>query len=80
MGVPEIVQHGFNGFCVEPGDKSSLAASLKTLAQSAELRSELGANSRRLAEERFSFSRRAEAIGRRSLLQAAGTEALFTRN
>lgn len=56
MGVPDLVQHGINGFCLVPGDKIALGRSLMELVQSAALRGKFGAASREIAESRFSFS------------------------
>jgi glycogen(starch) synthase len=52
-GIPEVVEAGGNALLAEPGDAASLAAALRTLAASAELRARMGARSRALYRERF---------------------------
>jgi glycosyltransferase involved in cell wall biosynthesis len=56
MGIPELVQDGVNGFCLEPKDKVALAKALRTLAESPELRRQFATRSREMACERFSFT------------------------
>jgi glycosyltransferase involved in cell wall biosynthesis len=56
MGVPELAQDGVNGFCLEPGDKHSLAKALQALAQSPELRGRFSTASRNIACRHFSFT------------------------
>lgn len=56
-GCREIVRDGDNGLLVPPRDAVALAAALKTLIESPELRARLGARGRRRAEEEFSNGR-----------------------
>ncbi|ACL67754.1 glycosyl transferase group 1 [Anaeromyxobacter dehalogenans 2CP-1] len=54
-GCREIVRDGVNGFLVPPRDGGAVAAAVEKLVASAELRRELGAESRRLAESEFAI-------------------------
>ncbi len=48
--VPDLVQDGWNGFVVPPGESSQLAAAMSRLASDSELRREMGARSRERIE------------------------------
>jgi glycosyltransferase involved in cell wall biosynthesis len=63
-GVPEVVQHGHNGFLVEPEDPKALAVAVRRLIADDELRAELGRESRRLYEERFTVPVMARGVAR----------------
>ena len=52
-GCRETVIDGRNGFLVPPRDPAALATAMLTLARSPELRMQMGAESRHLAEQRF---------------------------
>jgi len=52
-GCREVVNEGENGLLVPPGNALALAKALKTLAQSPELRAEMGRLSRLKAEQEF---------------------------
>lgn len=54
-GAPEAVQDGVNGFVVDNGDEDALVDRLQRLRDSSELRSSMGAASRKLFLERFTF-------------------------
>jgi glycosyltransferase involved in cell wall biosynthesis len=54
--VPEIVEHGVNGFLVSPGDEGELRAALSQLLEDAALRSRMGAAGRRMVEHRFTWA------------------------
>jgi glycosyltransferase involved in cell wall biosynthesis len=63
-GIRDMVQHGFQGLVVPPGDSEALAGALMRLIRSPELRGQLGAAARSKARE-FSASQvvpRIEAI------------------
>jgi glycosyltransferase involved in cell wall biosynthesis len=53
-GCREAVEHGRNGFLVPPGDARALQDALAKLLHSAQMRENMGRESRRIAEERFS--------------------------
>ena len=52
-GIPEIVDHGENGFLVPPGDAPALADALERLLESPDLRERFGQAAREKAENRF---------------------------
>ena len=54
--IPQIITHGENGFLVDPGDIDAMAAAIRALAQPDVLRT-MGQANRRLARERYDFSR-----------------------
>jgi glycosyltransferase involved in cell wall biosynthesis len=56
-GNAEAVCHGCNGFVIPPGDIGALAKSLLAMHRSTEMRLDMGRQSRRLVEERFSLER-----------------------
>jgi glycosyltransferase involved in cell wall biosynthesis len=56
-GVPEVVRDGVTGLLAEPGSVESLAACLETLLADGERARRLGAEGRRLAQQRFSHRR-----------------------
>jgi glycosyltransferase involved in cell wall biosynthesis len=79
MGIPEIVRDGVNGFCIAPGDKRSLATALQSLAGSSEIRRQFAFNSRRMAEENFSFPS-SRMKWENLFMQAATTAIPFAKN
>lgn len=52
-GIPELVEHGRNGFLVEPGDASAIADALESLLSDRGLRRALGAAARRTVEAAY---------------------------
>lgn len=56
-GNAEAVSHGCNGFVIPPGDVGALTQALIALHTDAEMRREMGRQSRRLVEEQFSLER-----------------------
>lgn len=55
--MPEIVQHGVNGFVVEAGSPRRLAAALRPLIHNLPLRQQLGVAGRNLAERKHDAAR-----------------------
>ncbi len=55
--IPEIIRDGVDGFLVPPDDPESLAAKLKILLSSAELRERMGRNGRERFLSEFELSR-----------------------
>jgi glycosyltransferase involved in cell wall biosynthesis len=53
--IPEMIERDRNGFLVEVGDVSGLAAKLELLARDAVLRAVMGAHSLKLARRNFDF-------------------------
>jgi sugar transferase (PEP-CTERM/EpsH1 system associated) len=66
-GLPELVEEGRNGLLVPPDDPDALANALRSLLADETLRSRMGREGRRMAEERFSL---AEAARRHARLYA----------
>ena len=52
-GVPEVIQHGDNGFLVEREDVAALVHYTSLLIADARLRHDMGERARRIVEERF---------------------------
>jgi glycosyltransferase involved in cell wall biosynthesis len=63
-GVPEVVSDGVEALLTPPGDAATLAARLRHLLSSAELRSRLGRSARQRASERLSAERMTDAYER----------------
>lgn len=59
-GLPEIIQHEFNGLLFEAGDCKDMAAQLEKLISRPQLRSEIGQKAKTVLTERFSAGRMAE--------------------
>lgn len=59
-GIPETVKDGYNGFLVDPGDLDGFKEKLLRLVSDSELRNAMGANSRTLAEEKYSVGKMVE--------------------
>ena len=71
-GIPELVDDGWNGLLVPPGDPAALAGALQRLAVSASLRGRLGAEGRRTVERGFDVERSADELVRRFAASANG--------
>jgi len=54
-GVPEVVQHGVNGYCVEPGCPQELARGILDVLADDTLRRTMGQNGRKRVVEEFTF-------------------------
>jgi len=52
-GVPEVIEHGENGFLVEPEDLAGLTRYTTLLIEDRELRQRMGERARQIVEERF---------------------------
>lgn len=61
-GIPEIIQHGINGFLVQPGSAQELADRIKEILSNKELRHTFVVNARRTAEQQFDLSRNARTF------------------
>ncbi len=56
-GIPELVEHGKNGFLVPPREPRALAAAIRLLADNPDLRAEIGRRNRAQAEANLSWAR-----------------------
>jgi glycosyltransferase involved in cell wall biosynthesis len=54
-GIPEMIIDGRNGFIVEPGDIDALSEKMRVLISNAALREEMGKNSLKITEEKFTI-------------------------
>ena len=61
-GIPELVEDGKNGILVAPGDVDGLAAAMRLLIESAEMRRLLGAAAREKVAREYDLSRNGEAM------------------
>ena len=61
-GIPELVDHGENGFLTEAFDVDGLAAALRELAEDGELRKNFGKSGREKVVAEFDLSRNAAAL------------------
>lgn len=61
-GMPEVVEHGRNGFLVPPGDGQQLAEALRKLVGDSSLRQAMGSEGRKMAEARFNVRVNAERL------------------
>lgn len=61
-GCKETVEHGVNGFLVPPRDAIALADAMECFIQEPQLLIHMGAESRRLAEQRFDARKQAERL------------------
>jgi glycosyltransferase involved in cell wall biosynthesis len=55
-GIPDLVEHGTNGFLVKPGDLDGLAGAIRYLADDPELRGEMARRNRAKAEASLEWS------------------------
>ena len=56
-GIPEVVEHGKNGFLVPPREPRALAAAIRHLADHPEIRADIGRWNRAQAEANLSWAR-----------------------
>lgn len=56
-GIPEIVEHGVNGYLIEPGDSESLARFVIELLKDTDKATSFGRSGQRIVEEKFSINR-----------------------
>ncbi len=61
-GIPELVEDGKNGILVAPGDVDGLAAAMRMLIESSEMRRLLGAAAREKVAREYDLSRNGEAM------------------
>lgn len=52
-GIPEMVEHGGNGFLTEPGDIEKMTEALKKLCEDKDMRERMGKRSRKIVSEKF---------------------------
>ena len=59
-GIPLLIQHGKNGFLVDPGDSKSLKKSIRILLEDENLRKNMGDFGRKLVEKEFTIDKMAK--------------------
>jgi len=62
QGIAEIIQHGVNGWLVNPEDLSGLTDALSLLLRSAQLRQQTGAEARRTVRRNFTLKHQARQL------------------
>ncbi|HKH83838.1 MAG TPA: glycosyltransferase, partial [Gemmatimonadales bacterium] len=55
-GIPDLVEHGANGFLVQPGDIKALAGAIRYLGEDPQLRQAMGVRNRAKAEATLEWS------------------------
>ena len=55
-GIPEVIEHGKNGFLIEPGDVNSLANYLQQLINDANMRCDMGLKNQEIIKNKFSLT------------------------
>jgi len=63
-GIPEIIEHGQNGYLVPPGDAAALASAIIRLIENARIRSSFSLKGRECVAARFSAQRMVEDTAR----------------
>ncbi len=61
-GIPDVLEHGKNGFLCEPGDVDQLEKAMSALTDEDKMRQKMAATNYRYARETFSIERCAEKI------------------
>ena len=61
-GVPDVISHGINGLMVNPLSTQEISQAILKLYRDKELRQELGANGRSLAESEWTWSKVAQRL------------------
>lgn len=62
QGIDEVIEHGANGWVVNPGSVEDLANALSMLMRDSQLRHELGAQARKTVLREFTLSHQAERL------------------
>ena len=61
-GIPQLVEHGRNGFLCEPGDAEAFAAAIVQLLQNPELREKMGAAGREFVKAEYSLQKHIDCV------------------
>jgi glycosyltransferase involved in cell wall biosynthesis len=61
-GIPELIEHGKNGFLVAAGDPAELAESIETLYRNPKLARSMGEQGRRTIEKKHDLSRNVKRL------------------
>lgn len=60
--LPEMVQHGYNGFVVHPDNSNELERGIRTMIEDSSLRREMGTNGRKLVNREYDLKSNAGKI------------------
>ena len=61
-GIPELINHGEDGFLFEPGDADGLASHMRALIENPALSEEMGRKGRNKVDERFAMDKYMDAL------------------
>lgn len=82
--IPEMVQHEETGLLIQPGDRSALVQSLRTLMDDSQLRIEMGYKARQIAEQKFDTHKNLQTleslfqdVASRNSMNSSPTSSLF---
>jgi len=62
QGIEEIIQHGTNGFLIDPGDVQSLGSTLSTLLADPQLREDIGRHARQTILQSLTLAHQANRL------------------
>jgi glycosyltransferase involved in cell wall biosynthesis len=62
QGIEEIIQHGTNGFLIDPGDVQSLGSIISTLLADPQLREDIGRHARRMILQSLTLAHQAKRL------------------
>jgi teichuronic acid biosynthesis glycosyltransferase TuaC len=62
QGIQEVIQHGVNGFLIDPGDAHALTETLSVLLANPQLRKDIGRNARLTILRSFTLAHQAERL------------------
>jgi glycosyltransferase involved in cell wall biosynthesis len=62
QGIDEVIQHGVNGFLVEPNNEQDLVANLSLLLRGPSLQRKIGSEARRTIWNNFTLQHQAERL------------------
>ena len=61
-GIPQLVEHGKNGFLCQPGDAEAFAAAIVQLLENPELRENMGAAGREFVKAEYSLQKHIDCV------------------
>ena len=62
QGIQEVIQHGINGFLIDPDDVHALTETLSVLLANPQLRKDIGRNARLTILRSFTLAHQAERL------------------
>ena len=64
QGIEDIIQHGYNGWLINPGDLENMVCAVSTLMSNADLRTGVGAAARKTIAGGFTLEHQAARLAR----------------